>query len=293
MINDPALLVVDKPQGLTSSDLTLQVKKKMSYSKVGHGGTLDPFATGLLPIFIGPYTKLASLFHQADKEYSATLKLGEKTDTADYTGQVLKKGPVRPLNPMQVQLLSRSLLGQITLRVPNYSARKIDGKPMYKLAREGKLKPQDHQYQKVTIHELSIEKINDQTLKICAKVSSGTYIRALGELIAHKLGTVGHLTQLHRQAYFLPTGLTLKEGAQLNSLSEKSNLHSYSIEQLSAFIPTLRLKRTLYRDFQLGALHYFPLRSTGWHIVVKQDSSPLGFIFLEKGCVKNRIILKA
>ena len=284
----PAVVIVDKPQDMTSSEIVLKLKKNMRYSKVGHGGTLDPFATGLLPIFIGNYTKMASLFHEADKEYCATLKLGEQKDTGDLTGQTTKTSRVMPITAMQCKLIERALTGSLRLPIPIYSAKKVEGKPLYKLARDKKITC-SKKYQHITVYDLSIQLIDERTILFNAKVSSGTYIRSLGELIAQKLNSVGHLTQLRRVAYFLPTGHTIDKGVSYEKYQDQYHKYSYYPKDISTIVSTVTISRSLYRSFVLGAMHIIPTVSNGWHIVMRQDKAQLGMVYIEKSRIKNRV----
>lgn len=190
------LLLIDKEEGVTSRDVDNEIKKKFHVKSVGHLGTLDPFATGLLVIGLGEGTKMFSYLNDDRKTYIATLKLGEKTDTGDKTGKLIERMSFNNLSNEKIIDVLNSFKG-IQLQIPpSYSAKHIDGKRAYDLAREGKevvLKPQ-----KIEIYSIElIESENDIVVFKC-DVSKGTYIRTLGEDIAKRLGTVGHLTGLRR-----------------------------------------------------------------------------------------------
>ena len=286
----PAIVIVDKPKDITSSDLILDLKKKMSYKRIGHGGTLDPFATGLLPIFIGQYTKISSLFHDADKEYVATVSLGQQTDSGDFTGAVIKTSKVPILTSIKCQLIERSLLGSQLLPVPIYSARKVNGTPMYKLARDNKIQ-QSGRFQKIIVHSLSIDILSSNTLKVTARVSSGTYMRSLGELIAKKLSTVGHLTQLRRTRYFMPSGVEIASGASLSEYMQQYSQASYSLSEINQLIPSITLGRSMYQQFIYGLMKIIPTFVSGWHLVTRQDRKVMGLVLLENGVIKNRLFL--
>lgn len=190
------LLLIDKEEGVTSRDVDNEIKKKFHVKSVGHLGTLDPFATGLLVIGLGEGTKMFSYLNDDRKTYIATLKLGEKTDTGDKTGKLIERMSFNNLSNEKIIDVLNSFKG-IQLQIPpSYSAKHIDGKRAYDLVREGKevvLKPQ-----KIEIYSIElIESENDIVVFKC-DVSKGTYIRTLGEDIAKRLGTVGHLTGLRR-----------------------------------------------------------------------------------------------
>lgn len=188
---------VNKPVGISSYDVIRKVKHLLHYKKVGHAGTLDPFAQGVLIVLIGRgATKQMDDFLKKSKCYRAVLKLGEKTDTGDKDGEIISRSKVPELSFDKVKKNGESFLGEYLQTPPQYSAKKVNGKPAYKYARKGikvALTPK-----KVFINEIKIEAISHHELIFSVDCSSGTYIRVLGEELAEKLGTVGHLTQLTR-----------------------------------------------------------------------------------------------
>ena len=196
-------IILDKPLGLGSTQGVSAVKRALrqgGYAKarVGHGGTLDPLATGVLPIAIGEATKLAGRMLDADKAYDFTIRFGAETSTLDLEGEVIAESDVRP-TLAQVEAILPRFTGPIEQIPPAYSALKIDGKRAYALARAG----EDVVLagRKVTIHALEVvgavgEMLEELTLS--ARVSKGTYIRSLARDIAYALGTVGHVTMLRR-----------------------------------------------------------------------------------------------
>ncbi len=193
------LVFLDKEKGKTCRQIDNEMMKLFNCRHVGHLGTLDPFATGLLIIGVGEGTKLLSIFEESSKTYQAVLKLGIKTDTADYTGNIIRKDEnvIMPcLN--EINNLFTSLLGNSYQVPPKYSAKKINGVPAYKLAHKNidvDLKPQLISISSITINSID-EK--EKTIDFSCTVSKGTYIRTLGETIAEKLNTCGHLKELRR-----------------------------------------------------------------------------------------------
>jgi tRNA pseudouridine55 synthase len=197
------ILLIDKPTGLTSHNVVDIVRKKLQVKKVGHTGTLDPLATGLLIILVGrQYTKRQDEFLKQDKQYQVTVKLGEETDTYDSDGEVVKKTPLVSLKKItQQDIISalKNFQGEIQQTVPPFSAVKVKGKKLYQLAR-----------QKITITKLPVRTItikNIKTLSFNAKTfelellvdcSSGTYIRSLAHDLGKLLGVGAHVTQLRR-----------------------------------------------------------------------------------------------
>ena len=184
-----------KPKDFSSFSVVKQVKR-ITHEKVGHSGTLDPFADGVLVLGIGKSTKKLSDIIQYDKTYEGVIKLGEKTDTKDLTGTVISKEKVPNINGIDFEKISQSFLGIQMQETPMYSARKVNGVRLYKLARKNisvKRNPKQ-----IEIKYLECTVIDSDTLQIKVECSSGTYIRVLAEDIAKKIGTIGHLIKLTR-----------------------------------------------------------------------------------------------
>ena len=189
-------IILDKQSGMTSRQIVSKISKTLKINKIGHGGTLDPLATGVLPIAVGEATKLISFIQNKNKKYSFTIKWGETTDTDDVEGKVLDKSDVRP-NEKEIKKALISFRGKINQRPPIYSAIKINGKRSYYLARKNiDIK---HNLRQIEVHELNLKKIVNSDLAefevICGK---GTYVRSLARDIAEKLKTKGHVTKLRR-----------------------------------------------------------------------------------------------
>ncbi len=193
-------IVLDKPVGLGSTQAVSRVKRALRdagepKTKVGHGGTLDPLASGVLPIAIGEATKLCGRMLDASKSYEFTVRFGEETDTLDMEGQVVATSDVRPTRE-QIETVIDAFTGEIEQVPPAYSALKVEGKAAYARARAGEevaLKPR-----KVTIFELLLHDTAPDSATFHARVSKGTYIRSLARDIAKALNTVGHVTMLRR-----------------------------------------------------------------------------------------------
>ncbi len=193
-------IILDKPHGLGSTQAVGAVKRNLREAglgkvKVGHGGTLDPLATGILPIALGEATKLAGRMLDASKEYAFTIRFGEETDTLDLEGKVIAQSAVRPTRS-EIEAVLPRFTGPIEQVPPAYSAIMVDGERAYDLARAGEevvLKSRA-----VTIHSLTITQVGEGEVTLIAHVSKGTYIRSLARDIARALGTVGHVTMLRR-----------------------------------------------------------------------------------------------
>ena len=200
-----------KPKDLSSFSIVRKVKN-ITKKKVGHSGTLDPFADGVLVLGVGKSTKKLSDIIQFDKTYEGIIKLGEKTDSMDLTGNIVEEKKVAEISDQSLIDCENKFVGKLLQRTPMYSARKINGVRLYKLARKNiKIKTNP---KLITIKSLKIKQLEKSTLKIIVECSSGTYIRVLAEDIAEYLGTVGHLTSLTRLSvgeYKLDESVTIEK----------------------------------------------------------------------------------
>ena len=196
------VLLLDKPLGLSSNQALQKAKWLLRAEKAGHTGTLDPLASGVLPLCFGAATKFSGLHLEADKCYEATLLLGVTTTTGDAEGEVAAERPVPPITPEQLEAVRQRFLGRISQLPPMHSALKKDGKALYEYARAGI--EVERARREVEIHELHLRSIPDTadrpTLDIRVRCSKGTYIRTLGEDIGAALGCGGHLIRLRRTA---------------------------------------------------------------------------------------------
>jgi tRNA pseudouridine55 synthase len=199
-----------KPKDFSSFSIVKKIKY-ITKEKVGHSGTLDPFADGVLVLGVGKSTKKLSSIIQYDKTYEGVIRLGIQTDSMDLTGTVVAEEKIPVITSTMLDQCANSFVGELLQRTPMFSARKIDGVRLYKLARKNisiKTNPK-----LVTIKSLKIEVIDDNNLKVIVECSSGTYIRVLAEDIAKYLGTVGHLISLTRLSvgeYSLSESLTVE-----------------------------------------------------------------------------------
>ena len=189
------VLLLDKPVGLSSNDALIKAKRVLNAKKAGHTGTLDPFATGLLPLCFGEATKFSQDLLEADKRYEATVHLGIKTNTGDTEGEAIETLPV-DVSLEQIEAALARFRGPIQQVPPMYSALKRDGKALYEYAREGIVL--EREARPVTIHALSLVDYQAPFLKIRVTCSKGTYVRVLGEDIGAALGCGAHLNALRR-----------------------------------------------------------------------------------------------
>jgi tRNA pseudouridine55 synthase len=208
------VMLIDKPSGCTSFEVVKLIKRKVGKLKVGHTGTLDPMATGLLPICIGEATKLSGLLAAEDKRYRARLRLGVATDTLDRAGKPVDTADVPELDIQQINDCLAGFIGVIQQIPPMYSALRVQGRRMYQLARDGvevERKPRE-----VNIESITLLDNGPDWLEIDVICGTGTYIRSLVADIAGRLGTLGHLEELQRTE---SAGWTLEHSRGLNELS--------------------------------------------------------------------------
>lgn len=193
------ILLVDKPEGITSAEVVRRVKRRLR-AKTGHLGTLDPFASGLLPLCLGAGTKIAPFLNEADKAYEGTIRLGVRTDSGDRTGEAVETAPVpEALDAARLVEVAVSFHGERQQVPPMYSAIKRDGRPLYELARSGLTV--EREARSIVLHRIDLELVDERTVRVSVACSKGTYIRVLAEEIAVALGTVGHLHTLRRTAF--------------------------------------------------------------------------------------------
>lgn len=196
LVRMDSVLIVDKPKGPTSFDIVREVKRLVPGAKVGHAGSLDPFATGVLIILVGRATKHSDSLLNADKSYRAELELGAATDAMDCTGQVIEEKPVPALTEAEVGDCVRKFQGEWLQTPPMFSAKKIKGVRLYELARQNikiRLEPQP-----VQLHKMELLRWETPLIEFDVTCSKGTYIRSLADDMARRLGTVGHLVELRR-----------------------------------------------------------------------------------------------
>ena len=245
------ILIVNKPKNCTSHDVVYKVKK-ITNQKVGHTGTLDPMATGVLPLLIGKGTLCSKYLIEHDKIYKATIQLGKKTTTADQEGEVIEEQEIanNALEPQYVTKRLKEFLGKQIQTPPMYSAIKVNGKKLYEYARKGQ--NVEVPKREIEIYEIELLNIDKQNKKIEYKVhcSKGTYIRSLCEDIAEKLGTIGYMAELER----LKVGkFILKNAVSIDDL-EKENIEKniITIEEISKNNEKINLTRKKLELFLNG-----------------------------------------
>lgn len=193
-----ALFLIDKPAGPTSHDVVQWLRRWSRVRRIGHGGTLDPFASGLLPLFVGSATRLSEYLHAYDKGYDATVRFGVQTDTDDCTGAVLAQRPFPSLTTQQIESAAAHFRGAIAQAPPAFSAVKVGGVAAYRAARRGA--PPVLAPRTVQIHDLTIVAWEPPDLRLRVRCGSGTYLRALARDLGFALGCGAHLAALRRTA---------------------------------------------------------------------------------------------
>jgi tRNA pseudouridine55 synthase len=190
------VLIIDKPLGPTSFDVVQKVRKLTGTKKAGHTGTLDPMATGVLPICLNDATKIAGYILHADKTYETTLRLGVETDTQDAQGKIIRERPVPELTHARIEEVLKQFRGPLRQIPPMYSAIKVNGQRLYELAREGK--EVEREARDVVVHSLELLQFEGTQLSLRVHCSKGFYVRVLGADIGEALGCGAHLTALRR-----------------------------------------------------------------------------------------------
>jgi tRNA pseudouridine55 synthase len=242
------VLLLDKPVGFSSNDALIKAKRVLNAKKAGHTGTLDPFATGLLPLCFGEATKFSQDLLEADKSYDTTVHLGQTTDTGDTEGEVIASRPV-DITLEQIHAVLARFRGPIAQVPPMYSALKRDGKPLYEYARAGITL--EREARNVVIHKLELVSYEAPFLKLSVTCSKGTYIRVLGQDIGEALGCGAHLNALRRTqvgALTMAGMLTLEQltahGAPLSLLAP--------VDALLSSFPAVHLTAELAKRFLNG-----------------------------------------
>ena len=251
--------IIDKPAGLTSHDVVARVRKTIRERRVGHTGTLDPFATGVLVVLVGRATRLAQFLSGADKEYEAVIRLGYATDTADVTGKRLEtaknfgaeKQRTQSLRTEEIETALASLRGEIEQTPPMYSAKKVEGRKLYELARRGEeierqpMRVKVSEFAAITHNGALLNDNDDATrdLRVRVACSAGTYIRALAEEFGRQLGVGAHVAELRRTRagqFRIENAITLE---RLNELAQSESLEQTLIspDATLSFLPALQL----------------------------------------------------
>ena len=231
------IVIVDKPQGWTSQDVTARLRRVFNTRRIGHGGTLDPMATGVLPVFVGRATRGVEFFEHAEKTYETVLRLGLTTDTEDVTGTTLTEQEGKATSE-QVEAALEQFRGEIMQVPPMYSALKVNGQKLCDLARKGK--EVERKPRPITIHELTLLEQTENTLRLRVRCSKGTYIRTLCKDIGEALGCGGCMAELRR----VTAGeYTIEESVPLQELLDTQEPEKYlrDVDTMFRNYPTVTL----------------------------------------------------
>src|SRR5437588_3391539 len=267
-------LLLDKPLGVSSNAALQAVKRLDGAGKAGHAGPLDPLASGLLLVLFGEATKFAGPLLDADKEYLATVKLGERTATADAQGEVLETKPVQVSEP-QVLAVLQGFRGSIEQVPPMHSALKRGGVPLYKLARRGE--SVERAPRRVQILELEKIALRPPLLEIRVRCSKGTYIRTLAEDLGKALGTVAHLSSLRRTAsgsFHVRDALGPQALQALPALERRRRV--VPLERLLGELPRTQLDATAESRLRNGQALSMPGLAAGIFALLRPDGSVIG-----------------
>ncbi len=272
------ILIVDKPTDFTSFDVVAKLRGICGTKRIGHSGTLDPMATGVLPVFIGDATKAVDMQKRHDKTYVATLLLGKKTDTGDITGEVTQQKAVPDnMDEETINSIIPQFLGEGMQLPPMYSAVKINGRPLYKAARQGI--EVERQPRPIVVHSITyMGACGENEHKFTIHCGKGTYVRVLLEDIANALGTVGTMADLRRTTagvYTLQGAKTLKE---IQSAKDSGTLESLllSIDTVFDDLPSLNVNDEVFKRLLNGAPTYKFYEKDGTYKAYKKDGSFIG-----------------
>ena len=248
------VVIIDKPAGVTSAEVVRRIKRVVKPARVGHLGTLDPFATGVLPILIGEATKLAPFMEGGEKRYEGIVRLGAETDTLDRDGSVVRTEPLPSLNGERLAALQREFTGKLTQVPPVFSAIKRAGVPMYRLARKG-IEVEPPEPREVEIGSLRLELAAPDSLRFELICSPGTYVRALARDIGNALGSAAHLDQLRRTQ---SGGFSIADAIPLDALlgameaREVAGLPLIALAQVAPSIPGVKVDDEIERRLRHG-----------------------------------------
>jgi tRNA pseudouridine55 synthase len=274
------LLIINKPKGYTSHDVVNVLRKKLNTKKVGHTGTLDPNATGVLQVLVGTATRISKYLIEHEKTYIATIVLGKKTDTGDIEGKIIEEDSnLMDVDGNELEQVIKSFLGKQSQIPPMYSAIKVDGKKLYEYAREGKsveLKPRE-----IEILDINLIAYKNNEIEFSVRCSKGTYIRTLCEDIAKKLGTIGYMKELQRTSvnqFSIEKSILLEELENINVLEK-----IISIEEIFKDKPRIDLNNRKLELFLNGVQLTHDLEDELYRIYNNNN-------FIGLGIVKNKLL---
>ena len=246
------ILLLDKPSGETSNKVLQKIKKLFAAEKAGHTGSLDPIATGVLPICFGQATKVSKYLIESSKTYHVIAKLGIKTTTGDCEGRVLEKKPIKQLKNEQIEEVLKLFIGKTEQLPPMFSAIKVDGIRLYKYARKGLTLPRKSR--QIVVHNICLKNYNKDLLELVVHCGKGTYIRTLIEDIGTQLNSYAHVTALRRISIDLLDCQNLITPKQLEIAKKSQELHSYLLPLDAAIqsLPKVNINEEYHSCFSQG-----------------------------------------
>lgn len=230
------VLVVDKPAGLTSHDVVDGVRRRLRQRRAGHTGTLDPFATGVLPVCLGKATRLARFLSEGEKVYAATVRLGFATTTDDLTGEPIGEPRRVEVGIAEVERACAAFLGEISQLPPAYSAKRVGGRRLYELARRGVAV--EREASRVTVHALEVLSVAGEHVELSVRCSAGTYVRALARDLGDALAVGGHLEALRRVR---SGGFDLQQAVAWDELGSRGADRVVPLARLLPDLPEVRV----------------------------------------------------
>ncbi len=282
------VLIINKPKDFSSHDVVNVLRKELNTKKVGHTGTLDPKATGVLPILIGNATKISKYLVEHDKTYSVVMELGTRTDTLDSEGKILETRKVETLDEEKIKEVLSSFLGKQKQIPPMYSAIKINGKKAYEYARNGQvveITPRE-----IEIYEMKFKKYFDNQISFIVKCSKGTYIRTLCQDIAKRLGTIAYMKELQRTDVDI---FNIKDAISIDDIKNKKKDVKeaiISIEEVFSKNGKIVLADEKLQYFLNGVKLTFDMQDGIYRVYQKNKFIGLGI--LEKKLLKRDVIVE-
>lgn len=263
------VLLINKPKGFTSRDVCNKISNILNEKRVGHIGTLDPFATGLLIVLVGKCTKCTQYFDDLNKGYTAKLVLGKETDSLDIDGEIIKEEDVPNLATEQIEDVLNNFLGKQKQIPPMTSAIRVNGQKLYKLAHKGISIERDER--DIEIYKINLVSYFSNEIVFYSSVSKGTYIRVLGSDIAHKLGTVGYLSELNREEI---GSFSVKDSIDIEEVNESKLISMYDV--LSKLAEVKVVDDALSLDIKNGKVKEIDHISNNKYLfIVDKDSNPV------------------
>lgn len=283
------IIIINKPQGFTSQDVVSKTKKILNVKKAGHTGTLDPLATGVLPVLLGNYTKLSKYLIEHDKTYIAKIKLGERRVTGDQEGEIIETKQVNDENISveNVENVLKSFLGKQMQTPSIYSAIKVDGKKLYEYARQGidvKIEPREIEVYKLDLLNVDLE---EKEIEISVSCSKGTYIRVLCEDIAKKLDTVGYMSYLNR---IVVDKFKIEDAIDFETLEKNKDDEEFlknnliTMEEMFSDFPKLILNSRKIELFLNGVMLTFKNKDGIYNVYNESN------IYIGTGTIKNELL---